>query len=232
VNYCPLLQKLTLRHDDGWYPNFFTISDRAFIYMTEHSTHLEEIHLIKCDLLTDLSMDALRDNSRNLKAITIFKSGRITPEGVSSLVTGCTQLQSINIDYPPPHPLGTSTLITDRSLGDIASNCPLLTTLVLHDSRDISAVGYRAFTAHSRHITGLYINKSSTLTEDIFMSFAQHFPDLVNLHVCECMNISPAIIERIKLEYPLIQHVSAGGFYRPEHYREWYQWIGGGGLHP
>ena len=74
--------------------------------------------------ITDAGIRALVSGLSQLQSLDIDHCDKVTDEGIRALATGCTQLQSLNISW-----CGN---ITDEGIRALATGCPQLQLSYIH----------------------------------------------------------------------------------------------------
>ena len=120
-NGCLLLKEIDLCN--------FKVSTSDFIYLVNHSIHLEKLFFDTCNICDDgIIINKEADKLKYLKLLRLTHNLKITDESIINLVKGCHNLKNIRIDY--------CSKLTDISLFNIAANCPNLESVYLYFDDD------------------------------------------------------------------------------------------------
>ena len=116
-NGCPLLKDIILCN--------CKLSTSDVHYLVNHSIHLEELVLNRCNICDDgLIITKEADKLKHLKLLDLPFNPNITDDSIINLIKGCLNLEEIDILV--------CTKLTDAALFSIADNCPNLTEILLN----------------------------------------------------------------------------------------------------
>ena len=151
VDGCPLLSCFSTSK--------ISFSTQALTYLVNHSIHLETLCLHVCSVCDDgLVITKEADKLKHLRRLELALSGNITDESIISLVSGCHNLEEINI-FGCPNP-------TDNSLFSIATNCPQLKWIGLDfKGNNVTIGGLKELLTKCPHL--IDIDSISALPEEI-----------------------------------------------------------------
>jgi F-box/leucine-rich repeat protein 2/20 len=139
-NRCPRLRSLNLR-------NCYQLSPTTVLAIAQSCPQLTQLTLSGCIQVDDRTLHAIAANISSLKELHISGCYLVTNQGsiffshrkliwllgISSIASGCKELESVNIDY--------CHYVSDRGIILLAENCPNIKKFSACNCFDITDVG-------------------------------------------------------------------------------------------
>ena len=150
VTRCPNIEVLNFYFCDG-IGNFAVV---AAAKQLRH--HLKEIHLHRCDAITDTSLYAL-SGCPNLVLVDLYWCSKVGNKGIRALAEACPLIERLN--------LYKLNKLTDESITAIANGCKNLKVLDISDCVRVTDVSISLLASQCPQLTQLHIWNCTKLTD-------------------------------------------------------------------
>ncbi|XP_052770511.1 F-box/LRR-repeat protein 2-like [Mya arenaria] len=168
-----------------------SLTDKALEAVTQHCSSLEALHLSLIPNMTGTGLlPLLRDPVRatRLKGLAIGMK-KLSYEVLSEVVAQCSNLERLH--------LSGVTCVDDEILTTLAQNCPGLSRLCIKGCRLVTDVGVCELARHCS-LVSLVVSGVGSLTDASIFCLANCCPQLEEIYMNGCANISPVAVRYLK----------------------------------
>lgn len=159
------------------------LTDETCKYLATYCHKLAHLNIASCDV-TDKSLEAIGYGCKNLRHINISNCNKITPSGIESLSTNCTNLLSfISIAC------GEST-INDESLKVLSTHCHKLKMINFNGCFAITDQGVKHLADNCHQLIHCCLSKCFAITDQSLISLGQGCQQLRTLGLTGCHQLT------------------------------------------
>ncbi|KAL3831244.1 hypothetical protein ACJMK2_023018 [Sinanodonta woodiana] len=194
--------------------NTSIVSDSAISVLLQKHPCLEELHIIKCSVVTaDAFIDASRkmenlvklsiyDTSLddrnlevisklwpNLECISLDVGKMVTDIGLSHIASNCPRLRNVTLNKDDP---GSQCNITNYGLRLVVEYCQGIEHISISNCTEINNVGVISLAEKSCHLRSIDLSDCTSLTDDAIIALSKHCPFLTSVKLTKCVQLMAA----------------------------------------
>jgi hypothetical protein len=201
------LRKLNLERSDLPYK----VTDVALLALAQHCVNLTELNLHNCEKISDSGLSWLSGTCHALQTLDIRGCSKVTDVGMRTLSEGLPLLQRLRI--------AGCKRVGDVGIRHLAAGCPELTELdlgglfLLKDGtpRSFAREGLQALLHARPRLRALNLGGCTQVADRIISSLPGAFPDLEQLALSCCLNVSPPALQECLGALPRLTSVNLRG---------------------
>ncbi|KAK3587815.1 hypothetical protein CHS0354_019681 [Potamilus streckersoni] len=200
---CTSLKKVEL--------NTSIVGDSAISVLLQKHPNLEELHIIKCNVLTadafigvkgklenlvklsiydtsldDRSLEVISKHWPNLKCISLDVGKMVTDIGLSHIASNCPQLRNLTLNKDDP---GSQCNITNYGLKLVVEYCQGIEYVSISNCTEINNVGIISLAEKSCHLRSIDLSDCTALTDNAIIALSKHCPFLTSVKLTKCVQL-------------------------------------------